>query len=510
MPADPSWVDFAVAGAGFGGLATAALLLKQGHSVVVLEASGLPGGCGQTFRRGPYRFDAGATTICGAEGDLPLSRLAEALDLDLGLTRVDPGMSVWLGGARIDRHTDRQAWIEEACSHFGSTQRQFWKELFRVSDLGWRVAQRANRFPPADARDLLHAASVVGLDALKLVPSMVTSTARCLRRRLGAVPAGFARFVDEQLLITAQAGASDVPLLVGAMGLTYTNYGNYSSPGGVGGLAETLVRTIRSSGGAVRYGQRVERIEAIHGGYRLRTRRGDVLARRVVSNLTIWNMGDIGDGVIGEHFRRQRLAQRDAWGAFTVYLGVKHTFGDELALHHQILFDEPLPITGSQSVFVSISPRDDATRAPEGLRAVTVSTHTDVSPWWALEGPAYEDAKERVVEAILERVTNNSQIGQFAVQSQLSGTPRTFVRYTNRTRGRVGGIPSTFGALAAAAGPVTPFDGLYLVGDTTYPGQGIPAVVLGALNVAGRIGHASSNSLTTAKQSAFHQRDTGL
>lgn len=492
MPADPSWVDFAVAGAGFGGLAAAALLLKQGHSVVVLEASGLPGGCGQTFRRGPYRFDAGATTICGAEGDLPLARLAEALDLDFGLSRVDPGMSVWLDGARIDRHADRQAWIDEACSHFGSTQRQLWNELLRVSDLGWRVSRRASRFPPANVRDLVHAASVAGVDGLRLAPSIVTSTARCLRRKLGTVPARFARFVDEQLLITAQAGPSDVPLLVGAMGLTYTNYGNYASPGGVGGLAETLVQKIRASGGVVRYGQRVESIEAVHGGYRLRARRGDVLARRVVSNLTIWNMGDVGDGVIGDHFRRKRSAQRDAWGAFTVYLGVKDTFGDDRALHHQILFDEPLPLTGSRSVFVSISAKDDATRAPDGHRAVTVSTHTDVAPWWALEGAAYEEAKERVVEAILEHVRNDSQLGRLAVQSRLSGTPRTFVRYTSRSRGRVGGIPSTFGALAAAAGPVTPFPGLFLVGDTTYPGQGIPAVVLGALNLSGRIGRAGS------------------
>lgn len=510
MAEEPEWVDFAVAGAGFGGLAAAALLLKQGRSVVVLEAGGLPGGCGQTFRRGPYRFDAGATTICGAEGDLPLARLAEALDVDFGLTRVDPGMSVWLAGKRIERYTDRRAWIDEACSHFGSAQRPLWNELFRVADLGWRIARQANRYPPRSARDLLHAASVVGTDGLKFVPSMLTSTARCVRRQLGSVPAGFARFVDDQLLITAQARASDVPLLVGAMGLTYTNYGNYSSPGGVGGLAETLVRKIRSLDGSVRYGNRVDGIEAVDGGFRLRTRRGDILARGVVSNLTIWNMGDIGRGAIGKYFRRQRSARLDAWGAFTAYLGVRDTFGDDRTLHHQILFDEPLPITGSRSAFVSLSPKDDGTRAPEGRRAVTVSTHTDVAPWWALDAAAYEDAKERVIEALLERISSSSELGRLVVESRLSGTPRTFVRYTNRSLGRVGGIPATFGALAGMTGPITPFAGLFMVGDTVYPGQGIPAVVLGACNVADTIGRTWSRERRINEQSAFPPRDTAL
>jgi phytoene dehydrogenase-like protein len=73
------------------------------------------------------------------------------------------------------------------------------------------------------------------------------------------------------------------------------------------------------------------------------------------------------------------------------------------------------------------------------------------------------------------------------VEARLIGTPRTFARYTHRARGRVGGVPSTFSALLHALPPVTPFENLYLVGDTVYPGQGIPAVVLGALNVADRI-----------------------
>ncbi|MBK6314479.1 MAG: FAD-dependent oxidoreductase [Blastocatellia bacterium] len=503
MASDPKLSDIVVVGAGFGGLAAAALLAKQGHSVVVLEAGGLPGGCGQTFRRGPYRFDAGATTICGAQGDMPLARLAAELEVDFGLSIVDPGMSIWLDDRRIDRHTDREAWIDEACRHFGASQRGFWEHLFRVADLGWRLARNADRFPPSNIRDLVRTVVGAGPDGLRLLPAFATSTARAMSRRLGTVSSRFARFVDEQLLITAQADAATVPLAVGAMGLTYTNFGNFTSPGGVGGLAETLVSAIRRYGGTVTYGHKVDLIEAADGRYRVRTRRGEYLARRVISNLTVWDMGQVGGGAIGEHFRCRRAARLPAWGAFTGYLAVRDTFGSDPALHHQVVFDEPLPVTGSSSVFVSISPRGDASRAPDGRRAVTISTHTDVVPWWDLDAAAHEDAKHRVLEAVIDRVTRFSGLGRFDVEAALAGSPRTFVRYTGRSMGRVGGIPSTFAALANASRPATPFAGLFVVGDTVFPGQGIPAVVLGALNVVTRIGESDKKLVIIDEHSSW-------
>jgi phytoene dehydrogenase-like protein len=320
-----------------------------------------------------------------------------------------------------------------------------------------------------------------------LLPALLTSTGRRIRRHVGRPSERFARFVDEQLLITAQAFANEVPFAVGAMCLSYTNLGNHSAPGGVGALADALVRAIRDEGGEVRYGRPVERISRDGEGYLLETRRGDVWARGVVSNLTVWDMARVCDGEIGAHFRGEKRSAREAWGAVTLYLGVEDTFGDEAALHHQVIFDDPLPIVGGRSVFVSLSPRGETARAPEGFRAVTISTHTDVEPWWTMERERYDAAKEEVAEAILERIASGSGLGRLRVEARLEGTPRTFVRYTHRERGRVGGLPSTFATTLAPRAPVTPFDDLYLVGDTVYPGQGLPAVVLGALNVVDRI-----------------------
>ena len=63
----------------------------------------------------------------------------------------------------------------------------------------------------------------------------------------------------------------------------------------------------------------------------------------------------------------------------------------------------------------------------------------------------------------------------------LPGTPVTFQRFTRRAWGWVGGFPQT--SLFRAWGPrLAP--GLWLVGDSVFPGQSVPAVALGGLRVA--------------------------
>ena len=70
----------------------------------------------------------------------------------------------------------------------------------------------------------------------------------------------------------------------------------------------------------------------------------------------------------------------------------------------------------------------------------------------------------------------------------LDGTPKTFEFYTKRKNGFVGGIPHSIRSNLLFMTPDNPpFANLYLVGDTVFPGQGIPAVVLGALNAVNRI-----------------------
>ena len=76
----------------------------------------------------------------------------------------------------------------------------------------------------------------------------------------------------------------------------------------------------------------------------------------------------------------------------------------------------------------------------------------------------------------------------------LPGTPVTFQRFTRRVRGWVGGYPQT--NLFRTHGPrLRP--GLWMVGDSIFPGQSVPAVALSGLRVAGQmLGENQSQSTT--------------
>jgi phytoene dehydrogenase-like protein len=154
----------------------------------------------------------------------------------------------------------------------------------------------------------------------------------------------------------------------------------------------------------------------------------------------------------------------------------------EFPLHHQVVLGKPFG--NGNTVFLSLSPAWDEMRAPAGRRALTISTHTELDPWWDLferDRDAYEARKV----AYADRVLNAAEVALPGVREAadliLPGTPVTFQRFTRRLWGWVGGFPQT--SLFRAWGPrLTP--GLWLVGDSIFPGQSVPAVALGGVRVA--------------------------
>lgn len=70
-------------------------------------------------------------------------------------------------------------------------------------------------------------------------------------KKFGVDTPKFRRFVDEQLMITAQSKAEGTPFLFGAAGLTYTNYSNFYVPGGLLEMINSIRSFIQEKGGAL-------------------------------------------------------------------------------------------------------------------------------------------------------------------------------------------------------------------------------------------------------------------
>jgi phytoene dehydrogenase-like protein len=178
-------------------------------------------------------------------------------------------------------------------------------------------------------------------------------------------------------------------------------------------------------------------------------------------------------------------------GAFVIYLGAEQrAIPINCPPHLQFLYDYDGPIAENNSLFVSVSHAGDG-RAPQGQATIIASSFTDPEIWWqGSDGEAdrdYQALKWKYTEQAIAR------LGQFfdldgTIVYQTAATPRTFARYTGRDRGIVGGIGqrlSTFGPFGFANR--TPIRHLWLVGDSTHPGEGTAGVSYSAWTVVRQI-----------------------
>jgi phytoene dehydrogenase-like protein len=304
----------------------------------------------------------------------------------------------------------------------------------------------------------------------------------------------FNRFLDAQLLISAQTTADRVNAIWGATALDLARQGVYHVEGGIGALAETLVARLEAFGGEVQYRRPVSRI-VVEGGrvtgvYASLGRRSRTEtffpADCVIANLTPWSLDALLGADSPASLRRDVANRAYGWGAFVLHLGVQaDRLPPDLPDHHQIIELMDGPLGETRSVFVSMSPGWDSSRAPAGQRAVTVTTHTAVQPWWdamARSPEAYAVRKAEYSEKLLANIERALPGFRQAVTLALPGTPLTYNFYTGRHLGMVGGFPIT--SLLGVRGPRTGIANLRLVGDSIFPGQSTAGVTLGALRVA--------------------------
>jgi C-3',4' desaturase CrtD len=490
-----------IVGAGVGGLTTAAALARAGLDVTVLEAHVYPGGCAGAFYHKGYRFDAGATLAGGFYAGGPMDLVARAAGIEAWPARsADPAMAVHLpDGSTVVRHTGETRRAERRAK-FGAESDRFWRWQEATADAMWDLALRLPVWPPQTANelpDLMRAgAAWLSRDPQnRLHPQLLLDAFRPVSARLRGLPDRLRLFIDAQLLISAQTTSAYANALYGASALDLPRRGVVHLKGGMGAIAHTLADAVRRSGGAVRYRQEVTRVVMENGRpAAVETKRGDSFpADTVIFNLPPWNIARLLGEDAPRRLRRHttgdgayRLRPRQGWGAFMLYVGLDESVvPDGTPLHHQVIVREPL--AEGNTIFLSISPEWDRDRAPAGKRALTISTHTNLSEWWTLfrtDRAAYE----KRIEAYTDRVLDAAEVAlpglRDAADLILPGTPVTFQRFTRRIGGWVGGFPQS--SLFRARGPRLARN-LWTVGDSIFPGQSTAAVAMGGLRVAGAL-----------------------
>lgn len=494
-----------VIGAGIGGLTTAALLAKAGLNVTVLEAHVYPGGCAGTFYHKGYRFDAGATLAGGFYPGGPMDMLAKVVGIaewplaaEEEGNSAGPAMVVHMpNGESVVRWGDARRWDERRAA-FGSSSFPFWQWQERTADALWSLALQMPPWPPQSIRD---AGSLIrkGLTWLSsdplthLHPELLADTLRSVSAHLTNASEALRLFVDAQLLIASQAISTQTNALYGASALDLPRRGVVHLRGGIGAIAETLAHAVRQNGGHVEYRQEVTQIvteDVPAGGKRIvsvETKRGrSIPADLVIANLPPWNIARLLGEEAPPRLRDLPPQPTKGGGAFMAYVGLDHAaIPVDFPLHHQVIVREPMG--EGNTIFMSLSPASDTGRGPNGRRALTMSTHTQLEPWWRLfsqEKTQYEQRKQTYTERLLQSAETVIPSLWEAADLIKPGTPITFQRFTRRDWGWVGGFPQS--DLFQAWGPrLAP--NLWMVGDTIFPGQSTAAVALGGMRVANGI-----------------------
>jgi C-3',4' desaturase CrtD len=209
-------------------------------------------------------------------------------------------------------------------------------------------------------------------------------------------------------------------------------------------------------------------------------------ADHVIANVTVQNLVELlGENApLGYKQRVEKLTPPS--GAFVVYLGVdKSAIPDDCPPHLQFLYDVNGPIGENNSLFVSVSHEGDG-RAPIGKATIIASSFVDFTPWWETQN--YEELKQKFTQDAITKLAQYFYLKPETIIYLEAATPRTFANYTGRQKGIVGGIGQripTFGPFGFANR--TPINNLWLVGDSTHPGEGTAGVSYSALTVVRQI-----------------------
>ena len=488
--------EVAVVGGGIGGLTVAALLSQRGVDVCLLEREPQVGGCAASFEKFGYKFDPTDGLYTGwADGDI-YSRIFSELSVAPPQTRpLHPSYVVSLpDGEEVSVTGDLEQLESELSRAFPECRDlaiSFYRKLSITSSALDHVLQTdPGFFTGSVARKALSLARH-GTAALELNKYSSNTT----DKHLGAVSTRFRRFIDVQLQTLANGNSSQVSYLYAASALI-NRRGMFAVASGAAGLAQRLAESTTDNGGKIRLNTGVLRLaydsagKAI--GVDLLTGETVRASRAIISNLTIW---DTYGKLIGlnrtETGLRKKLNELRGWGAYMVYAGIDTVASDAISqsplLHlTDLQEDTEYDPETSQVVFNSASGSDP--RAPDGKRAVTIHSFTDVERWFTFhrDETELEELDQEMLEQVWTRLHRAMPALGDSIEVIDTSTPRSYYEETRRKLGMVGGLPVTPSAFTSGTSFETSLPNLFIVSDTCCHG-GIAGVSRLALDLANHL-----------------------
>jgi phytoene desaturase len=489
-----------VVGAGVGGLAAAARLAAQGHTVNVFEASGAVGGkLGVIERRtdaGIFRFDTGPTVLTVPEVFAELfAATGDSIHRVLTLRELEPMVRYRFGDGTIVTTTrdldDQAARFEQA---LGGGAGAAWTSVIRRGGQMWDVVGDRVLGRPLSIRSA--ARGVIRPADVRTVA--FGRTLRQLGRQYLTDPRQ--RILLDRYATYAGSDPRHAPAVMSVIPYLEHMSGAWHVEGGLGRLATALANRVCDRGGTIRLNCPVIRISASFSGIE-----SILLADGSTQHYDVIVANADASTVYGRLLspRPRRVPVADSLSAFVLLLGVR---GRTPSLaHHNVLFAESLYDAEFDAVFgrpglpvadpvIYVSAPDDSALHPPGHESWFVLVNAPRHGRdgrrgqmnWTVPGLASSYA-DRIIALLAAR---GLPVRERVVFSQTL-TPADLQHRTGAPGGAIYG-PALHGVHGSFRRPTnaTPFRGLYLVGGSTHPGGGLPLVAMSARIVADLIGPA--------------------
>lgn len=487
--------DAIIIGSGIGGLVTATQLAAKKAKVLVLESYIIPGGSSGYFERSGYHFDVGASMIFGFGDRGTTNLLTRALAaVDMKVETIPDPVQVHYHlpeNLELKVHQDYEKFLQELISKFPQEAvgiRKFYGEC-------WKVFNCLNSMELLSLEELGYLTKVFFKNPLACL-----GLARYLPQNVGDLARQYIRdpkllqFIDMECYIWSVVPADQTPMINAGMVFADRHYGGINYPkGGVGTIAQKLVEGLEKVGGKIQYKAKVAKIilegnQAV--GVKLASGQ-EYRAKRIISNATRWDTFEkllpAADMPRAEKQWQTRYKKSPSF--LSIHLGVAAEVLPPGTECHHVILEEWGNMEKSQgTIFVSIPTLLDPSLAPAGHHIIHTFTPSWVEEWQGLSPSEYTQHKEAAAEKLIDRLEQIFPGLNQGLDFMEIGTPRSHRRFLGREDGTYGPIPrqKLWGLLGMPFNR-TAVPGLYCVGDSTFPGQGLNAVAFSGFACAHRV-----------------------
>ncbi len=477
-----------VVGAGFGGLAAAAVMAKRGWDVTVLEKNSQTGGRARIWESGGYRFDMGPSWYLMPEVFEDFFRLFGRERAQFySLVKLDPSYRVFFGPQQV---VDIRPDVEQVVRLFEGFEPGGGRELRRYLELAehkYDIAVREFLYRSySSVFDFLNRRMIVDGLRLNVFGSLDRMVGRLFHDRR-------ARQILEYAMVFLGTSPKDAPGLYSIMSHMDLSQGVSYPLGGLAGVAAAVHKLAESQGARLLCEQNVTRIEVRDARARsVITDQGEFGADAVLVNA---DYAHAETELLEERYQSlpRRYWQRRvvAPAMFVLYLGLNRKLPG--MLHHNLYFAPDWerhfdtifkrPSWPSQPCFyVSCISKTDPAMAPEGKENVFVLV--PVAP--GLDDN--DEARKRYADEVLDHLetVTGEQIRPH-VEVQRTYSHRDFRADYNAYQGTALGLAHTLGQTAVFRPPFTSrkVGNLFYAGQYTHPGIGVPMVLIAAQVVSG-------------------------